>query len=103
MVCAILFGEELGHSQVLGCFRLRQGEEEQEIVEVGEEGSVWDGLVPGSRKLPRERGVVPSCLAASTLSFSLQGGAAFSPAILALILCTIIVRAPPGQAGGVRA
>lgn len=27
VVCAILFGEELGHSQVLGCFRLRQGEE----------------------------------------------------------------------------
>lgn len=55
------------------------------------------------QKTPRERGVVPSCLAASTLSFSLQGGAAFSPAILALILCTIIVRAPPGQAEGVRA
>lgn len=56
MVCAILFGEELGHSQVLGCFRLRQGKEEQEIVEVGEEGSVWDGLVPGSGKHPGREG-----------------------------------------------
>lgn len=72
-------------------------------MQVGEEGSVWDGLVPGSRKPPREGGMVLPCLATSTLSFSLQGGAAFSPAILAFILCTIIVRAPPGQAEGVRA
>lgn len=76
----MVFGEELGHSQVLGCLRERQGEGEQELMEVGEEGSIWDGLVPGSRKLPREGRVVLSCLATSTLSFSLQGGAAFSSA-----------------------
>lgn len=53
-----MFGEERGHSWGFAARRYRQGEEKKEIVQVGEEGPVSDGLVPGGRKLH------PSLLAA---------------------------------------